>query len=286
MSRGLRMLPYLTADDMALKCDTWWYESSGERIPLPKYLPGWDYASELTVGLTADVNADLMRSSTRIEDLTSLSLVVVCDCKASQRRFTSAARLDPERAVVDVQLDVPAGQLADSIELSAVLVLAEDIEPAPDRAHRAGSRLAASSSPTVILEGEASRFPTEPLSFAAAGYEAAPWTVSSTAESLDDSLMGSIRLLINEDHSWGQELLSDLSSETSKQLQVDVFRSLVTLCSELSSEMPTDFEEDSLGGVVDYMCQLYLNRGLAEAVQMIQDEPLRFDRLVYSAVTS
>lgn len=287
MTRGRRtLLPYRTADESAVACQTWWYESSGTRVPLPKYLPGWDYATDLMVGMTATIDPELLRSSTVVDDLSSLAIVVVCDCKASQRRFTSLVRLYPGCEVLDVRLDVPAGQLADSIELSATVILAEDIEPAPDRVRRAGSRLATSPSFTVVLEGDASRFPTEPVSFSAAGYEAAPWTVSSTAESLHDSLMGSVRLLINEDHSWGQRLLEDASSEISRQLQVDVFRSLVSVCTDLRDDAPTEFEDDSLGGVVEYMCQLYLRRGLAEAVKMAREEPLRFDRLVYAAVTS
>ena len=120
----------------------------------------------------------------------------------------------------------------------------------------------------------------------AAGYEAAPWTIASSAESLEDSLMGSVRLLINEDHPWGQRLLEDAAApELSRQLQVDVFRGLVTLCAELSDEVVVDLEEDSLGGVADYMCQLYLRRGLSEAMKVLHEEPRRFDRLVYAAVT-
>lgn len=286
MTRGNRILPYRTADESVLISETWWYESSGTRIPLPKYLPGWDYATELVAGLTATIDADLLQSSTAVEDLGSLALVIVCDCKASQRRFTSLSRLYQGCQVVDIALSVPAGELADVIDLSATLILAEDIEPVPDRVRRAGSRLATSSTITVVLEGDASRFPTEPLSFSAAGYEAAPWTVSSTAESLDDSLMGSVRLLINEDHSWGQQLLDDAGSPISSQLRVDVFRSLVSICADLTADAGSSFEDDSLGGVSEYMSQLYLRRSLAETVRMAKEEPLRFDRLVYEAVTS
>ena len=98
--------------------------------------------------------------------------------------------------------------------------------------------------------------------------------------------MGSVRLLINEDHPWGQRLLEDADApELSRQLQVDVFRGLVTLCDELSEEVIADLEQDSLGGVTDYMCQLYLRRSLSEAMKVLQEEPRRFDRLVYAALT-
>lgn len=285
MKRGRRILPYLTADESAVTWESWWFERAGTRLPLPKYLPAWDYASDLAVGLTATINSDLVLASTGLETLDQLALVLVGDCKASQRRFTSSVRLFPGCEVVDVGLTVPPGQVADSMDLCATLVLAEDVEPAVDRVQRAGSRLASSPSHSLILEGDASRFPTEPISFSAAGYEAAPWTISSTAESLEDSLMGSVRLLINEDHPWGQQLLADASADVSKQLHVDVFRSLVIICADLGEHPTADLEEDSLGGVVDYMCQLYLRRGLDEAVKVIREEPLRFDRLVYSAVT-
>lgn len=285
MTRGQRILPYRTADASAVSGEEWWYERAGVRVPLPKHLPGWDYATELVVGLTAVIDAGLLRKSTMVDDLDAFELVVVCDCKASLRRFTASERLFPECQELEIRLTVPPGQLAGTIELHAHLVLAEDIPPAPDRVRQAGSRLGSSESITVVLEGEASRFPTEPLSFSAAGYEAAPWTVSSTAESVNDSLMGSIRLLINEDHPWGQQLLADAGAAVSKHLQVDVFRSLVSVCSDLIDDDPPGFEDDSLGGVAEYMCELYLRRTLTEAVKMIREEPLRFDRLVYEAVT-
>lgn len=285
MKRGRRILPYRTADESAVIWESWWFERAETRLPLPKYLPGWDYASELTVGLTATINSDLVLASTGLDDLDQIAIVLVGDCKASQRRFTSSVRLFSGCEIVDVGLQLPPGQVADSMDLCAVLVLAEDIEPAADRVQRAGSRLASSHNQSFILEGDASRFPTEPISFSAAGYEAAPWTISSTAESLEESLMGTVRLLINEDHPWGQRLLTDASADVSKQLHVDVFRSLVSICAELGDSPTGDFEDDSLGGVVDYMCQLYLRRGLTEAVKVIREEPLRFDRLVYAAVT-
>lgn len=285
MKPSRRILPYLTVDESAVTFESWWFERAGTRMPLPKYLPAWDYASDLLVGLTATINSDLALGSTGLDTLDQLAIVLVADCKASQRRFTSSVRLFSDCEIIDVALDVPPGQVADSIDLSATLVLAEDVAPARNRVQRAGSRLASSLSHVVILEGDASRFPTEPISFSAAGYEAAPWTISSTAESLEDGLMGSVRLLINEDHPWGQQLLEDASAEVSRQLHVDVFRSLVIICADLGDHLASDLEDDSLGGVVDYMCQLYLRRGLDEAVKVIREEPLRFDRLVYAAVT-
>lgn len=285
MRRGIRLLPYRTADDSAVNWESWWFERGETRLPLPKYLPGWDYASELTVGLTATIDPGLVLASTGLASLDQLAIVLVGDCKASQRRFTSTVSLFPECEIVEVGLELPPGQVADSMDLCAVLVLAADIEPAADRVQWAGSRLASSHKQSFILEGDASRFPTEPISFSAAGYEAAPWTISSTAESLEDSLMGTIRLLINEDHPWGQQLLADAGSSVSQHLHVDVFRSLVSICADLGEPSAGEFEDDSLGGVVDYMCQLYLRRGISEAVKVIREEPLRFDRLVYAAVT-
>jgi hypothetical protein len=286
MTRGTRLFPYATIGDAAVIWDAWWLEIAGERVPLPKYAPGWDYASHLVVGLTATIDEETALLSTGLDHLEELAIVLVADCKASQRRFITTEVLMTGINSVELRREIPPGEVADSLSLSAALVLARDLEPVPDRAHRAGSRLGSSSSYTLILEGEASRFPTETVSFAAAGYEAAPWTIASSAESLEDSLMGSVRLLINEDHPWGQRLLEDADTpELSKQLQADVFRGLVTLCAELSDEVVVDLEEDSLGGVADYMCQLYLRRGLSEAMKVLHEEPRRFDRLVYAAVT-
>lgn len=285
MKHGRRILPYLTADETAVTWEAWWLEQAGTRSPLPKYLSAWDYATDLTIGLTVTMDADLVVESTGLDRIEQLALVLIGDCRASQRRFTTSLRLFHGCGLLDVSLRFPPGQLASSIDVSASLVLAEDVDPRLERVQHRGSRLAWSPNLTVILEGDSSRFPTEPVSFSAAGYEAAPWTVSSSAESLEDSLMGSVRLLINEDHPWGTQLLEDPDTAISKQLQVDVFRALVEICADLAEDELTEFEDDSLGGVVDYMCQFYLRRGIHEAMKVAREEPLRFDRLVYSAVT-
>ena len=121
MTRGTRLFPYATVDDAAVTWDAWWLEIAGERVPLPKYAPGWDYASHLVVGLTATIDEETALSSTGLDQLDQLAIVLVADCKASQRRFITTEVLLTGANSVELRREIPPGEVADSLSLSAAL---------------------------------------------------------------------------------------------------------------------------------------------------------------------
>ena len=282
---GTRILPYRSLAVDSLR-PAWWYERAGTRQPLPDLLPGWDYAQEELLGATLEVVRSEIEDGTGLTSLESVALVLIVDCPSLLRRFAAEQRLgNADEQQVELTIAVPPGEAANKLELTAHLVLVDDLAVAPGRAFRKASRLGSSQTRRLILEGEASRFPTEAISFSSIGLERAPWTVRVTMDGLNDSFMGAVRLLVNEDHELGQGLLEPaVDPNLANRLKFDVMRTLIAEAARWDAESFSGFEEDSVGAVLTSMCELFFARSLVEAAKLYSEEPAKFDRMLYSAV--
>ncbi|MFC5177865.1 hypothetical protein [Nocardioides taihuensis] len=281
-----RLFPHRVIGEDDVAWDAWWYERDGIRMPLPTLLPGWDYSRAESFGVTITIDGAAVLESTGLHSLSLLKLALLVDCPASGRRYCATERLteDPSQQM-ELSVDLPPGEVADKLELSVHLVLATDTASRPRIASVAGARLGSSPKFILTLEGESSRFPTDSVSFADVGLEPAPWTLSTSFVELDDSFMGAVRLLINEAHPLGVELLSGYpDGSASERLKIDVLRMLVSITCHQVPDGRDEFDDDSVGGVVSRMCELFLNRSLQEASALFREEPLRFERLCYQAV--
>ena len=175
-----RLLPYRTIATSDLPWGGWWLERNGSRAPLPDLLPGWDYAASDVIGITVEVETDKVLNATGIGRIDLIEAVAVVDCAAMLRRFITRQRLSQaDVQQLELSLALPPGEVAHKVELSAYLLLAEDTPPSARTASRRGSRLGVGPSRSVYLEGDASRFPTEAVSFSALRLEDAPWTLSA-----------------------------------------------------------------------------------------------------------
>lgn len=283
-----RLLPYRTVATGDLAWGGWWLERNGSREPLPDLLPGWDYAASDVIGITVEIESEKVRNATGIDSIDLIEAVVVVDCATMLRRFIARQRLSQaDVQKIELSLALPPGEVAHKVELSSYLVLAEDTPPRARTASRRGSRLCAGPTRSVHLEGDASRFPTEAVSFAALRLENAPWTLSAVFDDLSDSFMGSVRLLVNEDHELGRAVLvQPVDPQLEARIKLEVLRSLVALATAHGVAEDDDFPPDSVGEVVESMCQLFLNRSLQETIQTYERNPLKFDRLLHAAVSA
>jgi len=285
----LRLLPHRTADPTSVNFDDWWIERDGARIPLPDLLRGWDYASKETVGLTVTIDGALFLSSTGLQSLDDVEVLLLADCKDSQIRISSRHSLKGDTQALDrvFELDLPAEQLAGSISLSALIVLARTNPQMGGRVARLrGARLISSKPKVVALEGESSRFPTEPVAFSHLHLPRAPWTLHITYEDLEASFMGGVRLLVNTEHPVGRMLLDGATADrVSGIAMADVIRLLVAVASDSSEDLASaDHEEGSVAFVLENMCEFYLGRDLPAAIRLYKAEPLQFDRILHERV--
>lgn len=280
---GLRLYPHRLAAPDSITWYPWWIQRNGGRTDLDSALDGWDYASDETVGISLKIDTPAVLDSTGLDRLDATAVLVLGDCADTQQRLVAQLPLAGQdtSARLDIPLRLPPGQLAGSVQLSAHLVLAR--VPSPPRgervASRPGSRLHASPTHTLRLEGDAGRFPTEAISFRETGRGNAPWTLMCIHEDLSDSFMGSIRLLINTDHPIGRGLLDPAGDPALHGLlRSDVIRLLIArVAPEVAESDRVSQEEGSVGQVLDSMCRLFLRRGLTAAVTLYTEDPTEFD---------
>lgn len=285
----LRLFPHRTADPASVTFGDWWIERDAARVALPDLLGGWDYARKEIVGMTLTIDEDQFLDSTGLQNLGDVEVLLVADCKQSQVRVVSRHSLDAGTPVCNAAFDLvlPAGQLASSLALTAILVLARNVPRTGGRIpYLRGARLISSKATMVALEGEASRFPTEPVAFSHLYLPDAPWTLHITYESPDASFMGGVRLLVNTEHPVGRMLLDGATAErVSGIAMADVIRLLVANMSDHTEDLESaDYEEGSVAFVLENMCEFYLGRDLAAAIRLYQTEPLQFDRLLHERV--
>jgi len=281
-----RLYPHRTADIYSVSWHNWWIERDGERTPLPPVLKGWDYDSQETIGISVDLDAAAVLESTGLESIDDFQILATADCLAVQRRFVASRLLceHDQGTTIHVSLQLPSGQIADALRLSAHLVLARTTQDQGDRvAFLHGARLHSSEPVTVRLEGDSGRFPTEAVPFSELGYGNAPWTVLTFYGELSDSFLGGVRLFINTEHPAGRLALDPKGApRVSGLLRAEVMRLLIATAVDHSEDADeTSFEEGSVGQVLDTMCQLFLGQRLLTSVRLYKDDPARFEILLH-----
>lgn len=278
----VRILPHRSASEHSVTWGKWWYSlGSEERYDLEDLVTGWDYATPLQFGTRFSINTAELMSSTGLEP-SSVNVVIMADCNAVHQRFVSRTEITNEREGI---ISLPPGAVAQEVKLSAHLVLGS----APLRAGRrvaneVGARLGSSPTVRAILEGDASRFPTEILRFSETNYGNAPWTLTTYFEDLNDSFMGTIRLLVNSEHPLGLSVIQTNSPSIAASLmRLEVTRGLIgEIAHRNFHTLSAQWEEGSVGAVMDALCQFHLGLGMAKSVHFYADDPVGFDRLLHS----
>ncbi|MBB1053150.1 hypothetical protein [Dietzia sp. B44] len=278
----LRIFPHRVASSHSITWGNWWYSlGSGEQFNLDDLVEGWDYATALKFGTRVFIDADEIQASTGL-DLEFIDLVIMADCSSVQQRFVSTTVLANK---LEAEITLQPGTVAHEVKLSAHLVLGRSPRPTGNRsAAEIGARLASSPPTRAILEGEGSRFPTEILRFSETNFGNAPWTITAYFDELNDSFMGTIRLIVNSEHPLGAEVIRTKSSAVATALmRLEVTRALIGEISRRDFQlMANGWDEGSVGGVVDALTQFHLGLSLGKAVHYYRDDPIGFDRLLHA----
>lgn len=279
----VRIFPHRRADESSIGFGVWWQENGGVRKPIESLIEDWDYASELVVGLGVTIEPSVLLQSTGQSRLEDLAVVLVADCPASQQRIVTKHRLEGVTAGKEAQLPLrlPAGKLAEKIRLSAHLIVEKPSDNAGvGVANARGARLASSEPQTAILEGTASRFPIDSVSFDALGYPDVPWILRTSFVDPTENFMSTVRLWVNADNAVGRMLLaSETAPAVANAAKEYVLRSMISVLADPQNDefvRSEDFEEDSVGFVAGRMCELYLGSSLSVAVDEYRSDPVGF----------
>jgi hypothetical protein len=285
----VRLMPHREIQSTAIEWGPWWVRMSGRRAPAEDRLKGWDYETPAAFELQPSFDLDAVAETSGIGDPRLLDVVVMAECTTMGVRYCEARNL-AELSMLDsnvIAVEPPLGGMADSVRLSAQLVLNRDRHDSGDgSAFRRGARLASSQVHVVRLEGDSARFPTEEVSFKALGLEAAAWTLQTRFDDLNESFMGGVRLLVNSDHPAADLLLDDdlpgYQFATSA-LRADVARQLLLHVALDEAQEVSGHEawsDGSVGAALEGMCSLYLGSDLQSVTQLARSDVLRFERLV------
>jgi hypothetical protein len=191
--------PYRRPSRNTVTAGPWLLAVEDEEVPLPEFLPDWDYQLDLTLRRTIGIDAAEIRAASGLPEEARIALVVVWS--ASGPNLSGRAtyiELGAETEPHTLAVDLRGSDLGGTLSVHTRIVLAQRLETAATGvAHRAGSILW-SDTTTVRLQGDAAQFPMAVIDFRDTAFpNDAPWHLQ-IGGSLDGAAMGALLLLLNE----------------------------------------------------------------------------------------
>lgn len=282
-----RLYPHRVASESSILWQSWWLEDSAGIRELPSQLKGWDYSTSFSLRTSIQVVDDEFRESTGLGSDAEIELVMVAESTATGQRLLSRAPFQVTSSHgstrVVASLEVPSGRVAGTLKVYAVVVLGSASRSFQDRvANQPGARLAQSPQQSLALEDSSSRFPTDALDFKQIGFPEAPWTLLTTFVDLHDSFMATVRLLINTESIAGKAALDpERGEKVADAIRADIIRLLVAyIAGNLELSEHEEFEEDTVGLVVDTMTRSVLGQSLYVSCSQYKENPARFELLL------
>ena len=148
------------------------------------------------------IEPDDVRTACGLPDGCRIAVVLSVHCDLTLWSDHATMLVDGRDAVEGaLDVEIPAGHAAGAVEAECAVLLAEPLPRVdPFVASVTGSVLFEGPRGREVLDGAGSHFPTDALSFVAAGRErGARWSVEYLYGTLEEPLLAGIRLLINTD---------------------------------------------------------------------------------------
>ena len=288
----VRVQPHMMASTQSVKWSGWQLATDSHRQPLGPLLEGWDYDQGVRIGTSPEIKLEELMDSTGLDDPSDIHVIATVDCSSTSRRFISQVPVDEYVSAPDrfLEVRVPAGAVALELKQTCHLALMSNREQSNNRATLRGSRLAESPTVRLVLEGDASRFPTEAVSFADLRWEPAAWSVRVDLDDMNEAFPGAVRLVLNTDHPVGVALAA-MEPKTygalGSNLRIDIVRAvLIAAIEQVGRRGIADgnFDEESFGWVAEQMSSDYFGMGLAALAQMKSADNARFERVLQSSL--
>lgn len=282
-------LPYLQTS--AVETGDWLVRLRGETRQVPDVLKGWDYQTALHFESKLVLDLDRVRHDCGLGRDAGIVALPTWWASSTNRRQAGTPVPLIENGAVSLQLDIPPGQAGGRLTLDRLLVLRTPGAPlnplAATSAYSVLWREERDRRTTVIVEGDAARFPTQVIDFGAGRFAdpQAAWWLDLDPSDMDTTPLTAMRLYLNAANPTVERLASGRDDEVtrlvSSVLTWDVVRTLVEAA--LESEDFIDgwggFRPGSLGETLERLIQRYFagedarsvaafrarNRGLFEA---------------------
>jgi hypothetical protein len=290
-----RAYPYRSAAAGSVTFGQWSLKSDdGEVIPLPTFVPDWDFQRDLSLETVVAVDLDVVRTSTGLPHEAELALSVVWSSTGSGlRRLADRVTLPGEGTrSVPLSFTVIGRESGGVLAVDTQLILAKALDnPDPIGPRRAGSVLWRHQS-VVRLQGDASQFPMAVVDFKSAGYpERAPWYLD-ISPNLEAAAMGAVVLLVNSGTPTVLNALrrAEKASYAERLIQSAVRQDVVRLMIEraVADEELTDtsrFEPDTLGHTLLGLLRTFLPGTSLTSLRMTRrTDPALFSAKIQHAV--
>ena len=196
-----KIFPYLLPSSERISVTEWRQQINDEEAPLQELLSHWDPGMSLHVLIMAAVDIDAIRTDCHLTSDDILRLAITWYSPGTGLRGHGGYIDLSSSSSFPLKLDlcIPGELLADRVRIEVCLVLARTGKSTFALAPRRPGSILWREEKTIILEGQASRFPTELIDFSESPYlpENASWYLEWDWEDFNQMALGSMRLLIN-----------------------------------------------------------------------------------------
>jgi hypothetical protein len=200
-------LPYKTAGSGCWQLGQWRRLEGGGAEELPARIDDWDYTVPLAFVCDVSVDVRQLREEAGLTAGQELTLFALWEATSTGiREVGSRHPLDGSgQESVELLLQLDGGQMGGQLILERQVALSTPGAADPLTAHLAGSVVLAeprSERTTVLLEGDAARFPTDVIDFAAVPVAEpdALWFLETEFADLEQSPLSAMRLYVNGRH--------------------------------------------------------------------------------------
>lgn len=268
--------PYMTA-------------SSGVAFdPIAFAMADIDVQTPISIATRFHIEPDEVRSECGLPEGCRLAVILAVHCDLTLWSGHSTIQVEGGGAVEgSLEVVIPGGHAAGAVAAECAVILAEPLARTdPFVAFAEGSVLYRGPQGRQLLGGEGSHFPTDALSFEAAGRErGARWSVEYLYDTLDEPLLAGIRLLINTDTQAWNALNSTASDPLHRQLGTELRRYVLSdmVRRAVEDEYFTGgvvWPEGSVGKHFDDVIRTYGRGRSVEQLRSIRD----FDRARFEEV--
>jgi len=189
--------PFLLPNYDVVTASPWQLHQDSSTLPLPAFLPEWDYSTDLHLSRQIRIDAASARREAALPPEAPLVVTVEWTAAASQTSDRACRLPVVDGAEVTATADIRGALLGGALILTTRLVLGEDTPSTePFVAQHAGDVLYEDTARTE-LQGTAGRLPTYVVDFAQAGFDRdARWHIELPT-SLSEPAAAAVRLYLN-----------------------------------------------------------------------------------------